>query len=179
MFNSFYLFSEISIQKLKNCYDFCLLKLFKFKIELYNVFSEKFESPSAVNKYYTKLQSYGISTLEHRFIIRASSFVHKIFNSYSAPSLLSEKLQLNKDHKSYRLRNCNNIIEPNSRTIHGGQTFSYFFSKLINNIFLDTININFDDFKTITFNNINNIYIKFNKYFENFDLNYRYTNLYR
>ena len=175
----FIYFPKSSIQKLKNCYDFCLLKLFKFKIELYNVFSEKFESPSAVNKYYTKLQSYGISTLEHRFIIRASSFVHKIFNSYSAPSLLSEKLQLNKDHKSYRLRNCNNIIEPNPRTIHGGQTFSYFFSKLINNIFLDTININFEDFKTITFNNINNIYIKFIKYFENFDLNYRYTNLYR
>ena len=44
---------------------------------------------------------------------------------------------------------------------------------------LDTIDIKFDGFKIMTFNNINNIYIKLIKHFENLDFKYCYTNLFR
>ena len=102
------------------------------------------------------LQKYGIATLEHKFILIDSNFVHKIFKSSSAPSLLSEKLKLNKEQKN-RPQNSNNIIEPNFKNNSWSSNNSYFFSKLINYIFKDTINIKFEDLKIRTFNNINNI----------------------
>ena len=39
-------FPKSTIQKLKNSYDFCLFKLFNFKISEYNLFKQKIEADS-------------------------------------------------------------------------------------------------------------------------------------
>ena len=64
---------KTTIQKIKNCFDYCLYKLFNFKIEAYNALNNKIDFQDLVNEFNFKLEKYGLFTLEHRFITRTTN----------------------------------------------------------------------------------------------------------
>ena len=99
------------------------------------------------------------------------TFGYKIINNENSPKNLKESFTFNYNlNKKYSLRNSNEIQTPRISNLnnYGEQTFSYFFSKLINTICVKDLNIDFNFFK----NNINLIFNKFRKNFSKFDLNY-------
>jgi len=171
-------------QRMCNCYNYCLFKLFKFKNES--------KSNEELNNYNNFLEKYGLSTFEHRLLMKFSVFIHRIVNNISAPTSLKERISKNDvdstdrrstlrkrtqnplTHKVQPIlsRHHNAVSEPSITSRFGERTFDYFFSKLINNIITTEINESFRFFRTIVFNNINLLFLKFIgcSFFKNFDL---------
>ena len=126
---------KATIQKIKNCFDYCLYKLFNFKIEAYNALNDRIDSEDIVNNFNFKVEKYGLFAFEHRFITRTTHFVHKLIHNPSAPSLLANAIPINPVTNShYNLRNKDLVTEPVVNTHYREFTFSYFFSKLINKL---------------------------------------------
>ena len=151
-----------------NYYNFCLYKLFKIKVDIIRL--------EDYNNLNNKLSSFGLECFQHRLVIRLSSFIYKIFNNKFAPKLLKSLLtRRNLSHKKYDLRSLTNFEIPGIGKFNdrGEETFKYFFSKLINNCFLDEIELNPNLFTARIKNNINLIFIKFVYTFQKFDLNYK------
>lgn len=145
-------FPKTTIIKLTKCFDFSIFRLFKLKPET-----------NDRNDFNNKLEKYGLNNLQHRIIIRLSSFIHKIVNNDEAPQLLKNELTTNETHnKGYALRNNKHFSQSLQLKNHYGEaTFNFVFVKLINNCFLNDLYINFSLFNKRIFNNINILYNKF------------------
>ena len=59
-------FPKTAIRNISRCFEYSLIRLFKIKSETDNK-----------NDYNNLLEKYGLNNLEHRVIIRLSSFIHK------------------------------------------------------------------------------------------------------
>jgi len=143
-------FPKSTIQKLKNRYDFCLLKLFNIKISEYNLFKQKIEADSTdiTNAFNTSLSEIVLAAFAHRFLRTATLFIHKIVNISTSPQLLAKQIVFKKDQKNnYSLRNSENVCIPPTKTLTGEESFSYFFSSLLNNVLLSSLNLNFIEYK--------------------------------
>ena len=150
-------FSKRAIQKLSNCYYMCLNKLFKFNLTNMTV--------NTINDY---LKQYNLFSLQHRIVLRISTFVHKILHN-KQPENLYNSLKFN-DYKM-SLRSNGNIYQPRVASKYGDLTFEMFCCKYINNILINIINLKFPLFKYSVCININLILDKFIYYFKHFDVN--------
>ena len=71
------------------------------------------------------------------------------------------QLQANSERAlPYQLRNADNFVVCN--TNYGKETFKVFVTKLINEIYVNIIKLDFSSFKFALFSNFNFIYEKFN-----------------
>ena len=174
-------FPKNTIQKIANCYNSCLFKLFKFKAQICT--SECF------NTFNNFLEKYNLFNFQHRLFHRLLLFIHKIIYNDKSPAYLKNqiKLILNKDMKGGKiLRNANDRYIIITNTHYGQNTFAYFVNELI---FLlnEKLCINFDNsnyfdvrynlFKKRSFNNINLIFLVIIEAFSKFNLtmkNYDY-----
>jgi hypothetical protein len=166
-------FPKASIQKISNSYNLCLYMLFNFKPNI--------TSTPDFNDYNNKLQQIGLFNFQHRFIQRTSLFIHKILNLSSSPPNLKNKFIFNSNlNKHHLLRNSTDLYVPSIGKFnhYGEETFEYFFSKFINNLIINDINLNFTFFKSRIMNNINLIFILFTNIFNKFDLNFKNFNNY-
>jgi hypothetical protein len=154
-------FPKYTLQKLQNCFNLTLERLFKFKPD-----------NNDMNQYNNKLEKYGLNNFIHRIISRLSDFIHKIINKENSPELLKSQLILNSNiEKGHQLRNKNQFsISLQLKNHFGEATFNCFFTKFINNIILKDLYINFNFFKKRIYNNINIIYDKFINVFPKFKL---------
>ena len=156
-------FTKTAIQRLCNCFNLCLFRLFKIK----NSAQDNIE----LNDHNNKLEQFGLYSYEHRLVVRMATLAHKIINNVDAPSslkavlkarsptqtrLLRERVQNTLTHKMSNInsRHKNALIEPKTSSKAGSATFGHFFARFVNNICVEDIHQRFNFFKTIIFNNI-------------------------
>jgi hypothetical protein len=182
-------YAKTAIQRMCNCYNLCLLKLFKLK----NISQTNIE----LNNYNNKLESRGLNTFEHRTTLKMATFIHKIVNNSNTATELKNSLQSNQQVPKMQTlrqkfqnqrpdqintlfsRHSNALLIPKVSGKHGELTFSYFFTRFINLLLLDDINLRYSFFKTRILNNINLIFTKFIVSFPKFDVknkNFDYLN---
>jgi hypothetical protein len=70
-------FAKTALQRMCNCFNMCLFKLFKIKNEATN--------NNELNLHNNKLEKLSLFTFEHRLLSRISSFAHKIVNNTNSP----------------------------------------------------------------------------------------------
>ena len=155
-------FSKEAIQSLANCYYLCLFKLFDFFMPV--VYAADF---NIINN---ELEKIRLNSFLHRFILKLSSFVHKIYNDVDSPLELKNQFLINENvvtmnqfiNKS-NLRNKNHLYVPatNAFNNYGQLTFSYFFSKFINKFCINDLKIDYLTFCQRILKNINIIFIEF------------------
>lgn len=158
-------FPKPTIQKIFNLYNFCLYKLLKINTRI--------ENSTDYNKLNIHLETFGLSSYQHRLLKRLMYFSYNILNgSSSVKNLLIKNDDLN---KGYNLRNLNRYSQPSllGKNRYGDETFEYFFSKFINEFSLMDIGLKFETFKIRVHNNINIIFDKFIKINTKFDLYYK------
>lgn len=85
----FIYFPKITLQKINNCFNFCLFKLFKFK---FSIEMKSCNDGKSLNCFNNFLEKYNLFTFQHRLIYRIFIFIHKIMNSYNSPILLKEMI---------------------------------------------------------------------------------------
>ena len=155
-------FPKSSIQTLSNCFYYCLYKLFKFKATC---------DPSETNN---NLEKLSLFSFQHHIILKLFSFVHKIYQEINSPKNLKAQINQKKDTINYNLRSCNTFTQSQTKFSHyGEQTFNFFSSNLLNEFCPNDFLIKYELFRTIIFNNINIIYIKFIKVFKKYDIYYK------
>ena len=173
-------FPKYTVQKISNCYNSCLFKLFKFKTQI--------KTSECFNTFNNFLEKFNLFNFQHRLFHRLLLFIHKIkFNDKSPTNLKNQiKFILNKDMKGGQiLRNANDRYVAPTNTHYGQNTFSYFVNELIyllnEKLCINFNNFNYFDenynlFKKRSFNNINLIFLviieafsKFNLTMKNFD----------
>ena len=167
-------FPKATIQRLNDCFNLCLFKLFGLKFN---------KNVNDLNNFNNQLECYGMVSFKHRFIEKVLTFIHKIENEEGAPPDLKKKLKKNStvNKGEYNLRNKNLFQQPEINNNHfGRETFSYFFSKLVNNFcfqnfnnnnknnFCD-LNLKFLIFKNVVRNNNNLFLSKFLNLFPKFN----------
>ena len=157
-------YSKQAIQKLANSYYLCIFKLFKvtFNSDNYNT----------VN---TELKKLGIFNLHHRIIRKLGTFAFKI-NFFKNPPDLAAEFKFNYERKiNYSLRNSKKLTQPKAQRKFGELTFGYFFSKFINNYFIDKFNVvSLKDFKVFLANNLDYYVSKSILDFEKLNFNVKY-----
>ena len=170
-------FPKATIQRLNSCFNLCLFKLFGLKFNK-NIIDQ--------NSFNNQLENFGMVSFKHRFLEKVLSFVHKIENEEGSPLELKKHLKKNDtvDKGGHNLRNKNLLYQPNVMHNHFGQeTFSYFFSKLVNNFCFQNfntskskkntnycdLNLKFVTFKKIVRNNNNLFLSKFFNLFPKFN----------
>lgn len=155
-------FPKATIQKINNCYNNCLLILFKFKPN---------EGPDPSNNFNNFLEKYGLSNFQHRVILRIMIFIHKIVNKSDSPPFLKNSIL--KCNFLYPIRNVVIYKIPYVRTHYGENTFSFFINVLLNNFLNDDISLEYNFFKKRIFNNINLIFSAFITVFTKFNLTFK------
>lgn len=173
----FIYFPKVTLQKINNCFNYCLFKLFKFKFSIKNSSSEEEKS---FNRFNDLLENYNLFTFQHRLIYRILIFIHKIVNDDTSPVLL--KNMINKyeiSMLSYPLRTAASYRKvtlyrlPRTRTHYGEDTFNFFINKLLNKFCIDDLKLNLNFFKKRIYNNINLIFFNFIDYFPKLNLYYK------
>jgi hypothetical protein len=192
-------FAKTALQRMCNCFNLCLFKLFKIKNEA--------SDNNELNEHNNKLESFGLFAFEHRLVARLATFAQKITNSSNAPVDLKALLRpknvlastdivsaenanttdtqdtapthnlrtqyystITRKLVNINSRHANALAVPLVATAVGASTFSFFFSTFINNICLEDINQRLSLFKTVILNNINILFLKFVVLFPKFDL---------
>ena len=175
-------FPKSTIQTLSNCFNNCIYKLFKFKIETDGTLA----SDDDVNKFNTHLQSYGLFSFQHRLLNKVMIFAHNILNNPFSPPILKEQLQEKMcnqgTHESDIVALRNNRYF--SRTVttstrYGHLTFSYFYDKLFKSFRHCNFNQPREIFKRSLLDNLCSNFLKFVKNFANFDISYKSYNFRR
>ena len=135
------------------------------------------QSADDFNKWNNQLLNYNLNSFQHRILLRLSTFVYKILHENNSPLNLSCQFVFNYTlDKKYSLRNLNHLHIPAIGTCneYGIKQFIYFFSKFINEIMIiENLELNFQIFKSITKNNLDNLFLKFIKVFVSFDLKFK------
>ena len=153
-------FPKYVLQRLCNSYYLCLYKLFGFSFHT--------KSLSEINSF---LKNFKLFSFEYRIFLRLSYFIHKIFNLTSAPPLLKNILQ--KKISNYALRKNERFLEPLIRNHYGESTFSYFFTKFLNNLYNTDIILTFLNFKKSVLKDIDSFFQIFVNIFSRFRLEYK------
>ena len=129
------------------------------------------------NKLNNELSQFNLDCFQHRLIKRIARFVHKIFKNQFTPTELKMSLSKNSEHKqiNYDLRNKNMFVLPSKGRYndHMESTYTYFYSKFLNEFLLKDIQLEPSHFHRRVDNNINLYFIKFTRLFVKFDLNFR------
>jgi hypothetical protein len=162
-------YPKYSLQKLSNYYNICLFKLLNIK---YNV-----NNSDDLNTFNNILSKYNLYCFQHRILKKLALFSYNILNNPDGPSELKKCLIRNCDIKNdFRLRSSMNFSLEKTTNLnkYGFNTFGYIFPKLINNLFLTDINLNYKFFLIRIVNNINLLLNKFVVTFSKFNLNYSY-----
>ena len=172
-------YAKTAIQRMCNCFNMCLFKLFGIKNEA--------TTNDGLNEHNNKLEQFGLNTFEHRLMSKMATFAHKIINNSNAPADLKDslkvkdasttmhlrdKLQATLTHKTIAIdtRHENAIVAPYVKTKAGLSTFSFFFAKFVNEMVVKDIKQHFNFFNLIVYNNVSLLFIKFVSIFPKFDL---------
>ena len=154
------------VQKLTNCYFTSLSLLFKFCHDKFKTNS----CPGYRNKF---LEKYGLSSYQHRLLVRILSFANKIFFStnplahtdlQAAPFTLKSLLCMKESRKAAMtmcLRSRDELDTTKSRTDYGHLTFGHVFPKLINFFGVNMMNEVPSRFQSKLKKNINQTFEKF------------------
>ncbi len=164
----FIYFSKEMLQKLVNYYNYSLFRLIGFQSVV--------KCSADYNNVNNQLAKYNLMNFQHRILNKLLIFSHKILNSLNGPINLKASFEKKSDlNRTYSLRNDNELMHPKISKINkqGERTFAYCFTKLINNICIEDINLDFNFFKSRVKNNINIHFNKFVTLFVRFDLNYK------
>ena len=113
---------------------------------------------------------YGLSTFSHRLLKKFCLFIKNILDRPNSPHGVKHLLQIALPEHNYNLRKIVIYDEPTAIRTAGELTFSFFYSKFLNNIIYDDIFTEEKLFKTRITNNINILYLKFIHNFPRFDL---------
>jgi hypothetical protein len=163
---------KASIQKIANSYNNCIFKL----LDTNRVKNTKINSIDDYNIWNNNLEYYGLQAYQHRIIIRLSTYIHKILNNSNSPANLVACFTYNNNlNKKYNLRNLNKLYIPSKGKYNDRfeNTFNYFFSKFVNELYSEDLLLGFNLFKIRVINNINCNFLKFIKTFEKFDINFK------
>ena len=155
-------FPKSSIQTLANSFYYCLYKLFKFRVT---------DDPTETDN---NLEKLGLFSFQHHIILKLFTFVYKIYQITNSPINLRNQIYQKKDTIKYNLRSKKTFTQSQIKFSHYGEkTFNYFFSKLLNEFCQNVFLFNYQLFKYMIFNNINNIYLKFIIIFKKYNLIYK------
>ena len=155
-------FPKSSIQTLANSFYYCLYKLFKFRVT---------DHPTETNN---NLEKLSLFSFQHHVILKLFTFVYKIYQITNSPKNLRNQIYQKKDTIKYNLRSKNAFTQSQIKFSHyGEQTFNYFSSKLLNEFCQSVFLFNYELFRYMIFNNINNIYLKFILIFKKYNLTYK------
>ena len=158
-------FSKTQVQRLANCYNACLFKLFRFDF-----------SSRDLDEINNTLVEYKLFGFQHRVVLRLSLFAHKLINVPAAPVKLKEQFLFNsKRNLPYNLRNVKTLCVPHTNNHYGKITFQYFFNMFVEKICISHINSPFIDFRSYFLNNLKTLCNKFVDIFEKFDIAYKKT----
>ena len=157
-------FPKYSIQKIANYYNMSIFKL----ISTNHILSFRAYTSDDFNKWNEILQFHGLNAFQHRIIYRLSCFIHKLFNEFTSPLNLFNCFSFNREIQTRELRNASDLFLPNEN-----EYFQYFFSKLINLLYLKELTFPFNRFSMHVSCNINTIFSLFVHNFVKFDLIYR------
>ena len=169
-------YSSTVLQKLCNCYNMCLCKLFNStKQDKFN-FSQN--DPCSINKFLLK---FNIFSFVHRLVIRLNLFLFKIVSS-KRPPLLADSIKLrNNVNSKYHLRSFDipSVLVPATTLHYGDCTFQAFFTKFYNHFLLFNINFNLYKFKRELFLNLDYLVTNFINVFPKFNLLYKFYKNYK
>ena len=180
-------FPKSTIQRINNCFNLCLYKLFGFKPDINDLnrdifYNEIDQQEEVMENFSLKLQKYNLCTFQERLIKRFLIFTHSILNNVNAPPELKTIINLTDSSiddpiigiTRFHLRGRAPIkhIVPNTKYDH--LTFRFFFPRLISkiNTILD-INAKAETFQTLIDNNISGIRKIFLETFSRFDVSAR------
>ena len=167
------IYYSIELRKeLKKLYYFCLRKLLNINFHHNNPNNDRLNTLEINNL----LRNNNLFAFEYRVFFRLSLFIHKI-NVNKFPIGLFSQINLNSIVKSnYNLRNKNNYFIPYVKITSKNNyknfdsSFSIFFCKFINILFLEQFNFPLILFKKHLLLNIDSLYRKFNSDFKFFSL---------
>lgn len=162
-------FPKRTLQKLANTYYNCIYRLLKIKKPIRTL--EDF------NNLNNELSKYNLECYQHRLIKRIARFIFKIYKNQNSPNGLKRSLIKNGECKTviYNLRNKIKFFIPSKGKYNDKMewTFSYFYSKFLNEFLIYDLDLEFNHFCIRIENNINLIFPKFCKLFPKFDLNFK------
>ncbi|CAF0989180.1 unnamed protein product [Brachionus calyciflorus] len=162
-------FPKRTLQKLANTYYNCIYKLLHINLTVRTV--------DDFNMLNIKLNKYNLECYQHRLIKRIARFIFKIYNNQHTPNGLKLSLVKNNENKTvkYNLRNNNNFYIPPKGKFndHMEWTFTYFYSKFLNEFLIKDLDLEFNHFCKRIENNINLYFPRFCKIFIKFDLNFK------
>ena len=161
---------------ISNCYNMCLLKLFKFKIDDKIVLNndelnETLITNQEVSKFNEKLDKYGLQSFQHRFIKKIFNFTHKLINVEASPVLLRNTV-LNADKSITRTLRGGKVVSDLETGRAACSTFTFFFTRLLNNFSFINFCQQFSSFKYFIKCDLDLIFNTFMILFPKFDLNY-------
>ena len=170
-------FPKSTVQKISNCYNMCLLKLFKFKLENSTTIKNDELNDSCVNNnrdlflYNEKLEKYGIQSFQHRFLKKIFNFTYKLINAEVSPVLL-RNIVLNADKSVARTLRGGKVVSDLETGRAACSTFTFFFTRLLNNFSFINFYQQFSSFKYFINCDLELIFNTFMFLFPKFDLNY-------
>jgi len=153
-------FPKTSISLLNNLYNKCLFKLLCFDANLFRT----------TNDFNNFLFLYGLTTFSHRLLNKFCLFIKNTLDRPNSPHGVKHLLRLAEPEHTYNLRKIAIYDEPPAIKTAGELTFTFFYSKFINNIIYNDIFIEEKLFKIRITNNINLLYLKFIHNFPRFNL---------
>ena len=149
-------YPKYSIQKLQTYYYTCIFKLFGLSFINYS-----YEDTEKA------LKRFGLFSFEYRVFSKLGIFLHRILCSEHSPPCLRELFILKLDTHSYRMRCADRYVIPKANNHFGEATFAYFFCKLANLVFPETILLDTDNFSKLATKNID---LNFQIFQKNFDI---------
>jgi hypothetical protein len=164
-------YSKSVVQKLCNCYNMCLVKLFNSTKNDKFIFND--EDDDKLIKINNFLKKFNIFSFTHRIFIRLNLFLFKIVTNESPP-LLNSYLKKEDNQYMFKLRSFNSqcLKETNSTLHYGDLTFKHFFSEFYNKFLVYNTSLSLKQFKKYIFINLDNLVNDFVKNFIKFNLNF-------
>ena len=139
-------YPKSSISKLKNCFNLCLFKLFKFQPDFnyQNEFllDEELDKEKIMSDFSNKLNAYGLCTYQKRLLDRFLLFTHSLLSNSDAPQILLDSLKQKVSEPNdsepepeiLNLRSGARIKSVVPETKYGNLTTTYFFNRFIEKV---------------------------------------------
>lgn len=167
-------FPKSTIQGLSNCFNCCLYKLFKIKLD-YNV--DNNITDEDINNFNKNLQIHGLFSFQHRLMNKLLSFLNFIITDKFAPinlknEIVEHEIEDDSNTKTTRNGTYSSIVTEK----FGQQTFGYFFSKLKSSLLSSHYEMTPVLFKNLINSSMSLNFPIFVKKFARFDVQYRSRN---
>jgi len=175
-------FPKETIQSLSNCFNTCLFKLFKFKLE--SVTSDNDDDENKLdsdirdfNNFNQKLHEFGLFTFQHRLMNKLLTFLHYILNNQSSPEILKTSIARRAVMNEGEITNSRTLrskVEYNKDIVEkfGRKTFSYFFDKLRKDFAFNDFSLNKRQFNQSILANMCSNFNLFIRNYAIFDISY-------